>query len=190
MKRACPLSWERSGWAGISNLSVFVALHNLNAMTSGFDEIFTSLRQEAGSLRVRRLCGQILGKNLLQLGHCKPQRDEEGSLGSLRAGPHHPQRPTFQHCDTSSYCFTVWTTVVQRWWDRKHLLWLLLKTIYMIFIKFSSLFFSLWFQEYLGHGRLQMRICWINKQHQLCQQLNVTVSKLSQVFDFSMSKMS
>lgn len=28
MKRACPLSCECSGWAGISNLSVFVSLHN------------------------------------------------------------------------------------------------------------------------------------------------------------------
>lgn len=122
MKRACPLSWERSGWAGISNLSGFVSLQDLNAVTSGFGEIFTSLSQEVGSLRVRRLRGHVLGKDLLQLGHCKPQGDEEGSLGSLPAGPHHSQRPTFQHCDIHSYYFTVWTTVVDRWWDRKHLL--------------------------------------------------------------------
>lgn len=30
---------------------------------------------------------------------------------------------------------------LQWWWDRKHLMWLLLKTIYMTFINFSSLFF-------------------------------------------------
>lgn len=28
---------------------------------------------EDGSLRVRHLCGQVLVKNLLQLGHCKPR---------------------------------------------------------------------------------------------------------------------
>lgn len=94
-----------------------------------------------GSLRVRRLCGHVLGKDLLQLRHCKPQRGEEGSLGSLFAGTHQSQCPTFQHCDISSYYFTVWTTVVERWGDRKHLMWLLLKTIYITFINFSSLFF-------------------------------------------------
>ena len=73
--------------------SLFLFLYTiqsaLNAVTSGFGEIVTSLSQEAGSLKVGCLCGQVLVKDLLHLGHCKPQRDEEDSLSSLPAGPHH-----------------------------------------------------------------------------------------------------
>lgn len=108
----------------------------LNAVTSGYGEIVPSRSQEAGSLRVGCRCGQVPVKDLLQLAHCKPQRDEEDALGSLPAGPHHLPSPTFQHCDISSCYFAVWIMVVKRWWDRKHLLWLLLKTFYIIFTIF------------------------------------------------------
>lgn len=138
MKRACPLSWECSKWAGISNLSVFVSLHNsvcskCRDLRLRWDSYISQSGGWKPESRVRMWPSS--GEEPPPVGTLQTSRDEEGSLGSLPAGPHHSQCPTFQHCDISSYCSAVWIMVVKRWWDRKHLLWLLLKT-FIIFLYF------------------------------------------------------